>query len=268
MPRGAVRPMPDPGRRASREPAASASVAHFCHVRGAAVSAILRRVNNWNRAMAVPANSASPLSLVSRRRVLAGAAALVLLYAGSPQWARARAATADARGFIDGLSEEVLSIIRSDMSLPQRQKRFSDLFRRAFDVSSIGRFVLGRHWQRLSPDEQKRYLDLFGDYVAAIYADQFSNYRGQAFRTLGARAIGEGESAVSAQIERDGPPIRMDFRVRDVGGAYRITDVAVENVSLIVTKRDEFSSVVYTEGVGGVMRRMQAALDNIQRAGG
>lgn len=204
-----------------------------------------------------------------RRDVLLGGAALLMLYTGAaPILSNALAAPADARAFIDGLSQEALTIIRSDMPVAERQKRFRELFLRAFDVASIGRFVIGRHWQRLSPDEQKQYLELFGDYVAAIYADQFSSYRGQNFRTLGARAVAEGESVVPAQIERDGPPIRMDFRVRDVGGAYRITDVAVENVSLIVTKRDEFSSVIYGEGVGGVMRRMQAALDNIQRAGG
>lgn len=205
----------------------------------------------------------------SRRRVLIAGAALLLLYTGAaPGASDALAAPPEARAFIDGLSKEALSIIRSDMPVAERQKRFRELFLQAFDVTSIGRFVIGRHWPRLSPDEQKQYLDLFGDYVAAIYADQFSNYRGQNFRTLGARAVADTESVVPAQIERDGPPIRMDFRVRDVGGTHRITDVSVENVSLIVTKRDEFSSVIYSEGVGGVMRRMQAALDNIQRAGG
>lgn len=206
---------------------------------------------------------------LGRRRALLAGAALLLLYAGAaPGASDAVAAPTEARAFIDGLSKEALAIIQSDVSVAERQKRFRELFLRAFDVTSIGRFVIGRHWQRLSADERKQYLSLFGDYVAAIYADQFSSYRGQNFRTLGARAVAEGESVVPAQIDRDGPPIRMDFRVREVGGAHRIADVAVENVSLIVTKRDEFSSVIYSEGVGGVMRRMQAALDNIQRAGG
>lgn len=218
--------------------------------------------------MTVPAAIFHP----GRRRALRAGAALLLGATVAPWLAAlvppALAAAADARAFIDKLAAEALTIIRSDMPPPARQKRFRELFQRAFDVESIGRFVLGRHWQRLSAEERTRYNDLFGEYVAAIYADQFSNYRGQNFRTLGARGTAENESVVPAQIERDGPPIRMDFRVRDAGNAYRITDVAVENVSLIVTKRDEFSSVAYNEGIDGIMRRMQAALDNIRRAGG
>ena len=212
--------------------------------------------------MQVPQMPRRPGSGLTRRHVLVAAAAFAISARPSI------AAPAEARAFIDSLAKDALAIIQADVPVTQRQKRFRELFLKAFDVQSIGRFVLGRHWQRLSAEEREKYLDLFGDYVAAIYADQFSNYSGQNFRTLGARPSSDNESVVPAQIERQGPPIRMDFRVRDAGGAYRITDVAVENVSLIITKRDEFSSVVNNEGVGGVMRRMQAALDNIQRAGG
>ncbi len=201
---------------------------------------------------------------LSRRAVLAIAA----VGAAVPRWAFAQAAAADAaRPFIDKLAEEALAIIRSSgTGTEERRKRFNELFLRAFDVMSIGRFVLGRHWARVKPEEQQKFLQVMGEYVAGIYAAQFADYKGYNFRTTGTRATGEGEALVPAQIDREGQqPIRMEFRVRQGDGGYKIIDVAVENVSLILTKRDEFSPTLNSEGVQGVIKRMQAVIDNTAR---
>ena len=179
-------------------------------------------------------------------------------FAAEPQRA------ADPKGFIDGLGADVLAIIKQpNISEQDRKQKFRELFNAHFDVPTIGRFVVGRYWNRASSDEQTQYLDVFRNYVAAIYAAQFANYQGERFRTTGTRPVGEGENLVKSQIERDnGPPIDVEFRVKGAAGAWKIDDVTVEGVSLIVTKRDEFSSVLAQEGIKGVITRMQTALKN------
>jgi phospholipid transport system substrate-binding protein len=146
--------------------------------------------------------------------------------------------------------------------MPERQERFRDLFHQAFDVQKIGRFVIGRYWNKATPDEQSKYLEVFGSYVATIYAGQFSQYQGESFKSTGARQTGEGESLVQCEIVRTGnPSIQLGFRVDGSSGAFKIIDVTVEGVSLIVTKRDEFGSVLSQEGISGVIKRMQAVVD-------
>lgn len=212
----------------------------------------------------VPKSSSSAPGRMSRRTLLAVAALAAVL--PHPGFAQGPAADG-ARPFIDKLAEEALAIIRSAGSgTEERRKRFNELFLRAFDVPAIGRFVLGRHWSRVKPEEQQQFLVVMGEYVAGIYASQFADYKGYSFRTTGTRAMGEGEALVSAQIDREGQaPIRMEFRVRPGDGGYRIADVAVENVSLILTKRDEFSPTLNSEGVQGVIKRMQAVISNTAR---
>lgn len=201
---------------------------------------------------------------VARRAVLALVAGVIL----APRTLLAQAAGAEAaRSFISKLAEEALAIIRgSGSGTEERRKQFNALFLRSFDVPAIGRFVLGRHWARLKPEEQQQFLEVMGEYVAGIYASQFADYKGYNFRTTGSRATGEGEALVPAQIDREGQqPIRMEFRVKQAEGGYRILDVAVENVSLILTKRDEFSPTLNSEGVQGVIKRMQAVIANTAR---
>jgi len=179
--------------------------------------------------------------------------------APAPVWA---ATASDPKGFIDSLGASVLDIIRSpNLSQAERRDRFLTLFSDNFDVPTIGRFVAGRYWNRASPEDQQKYLDTFRNYVAAIYADQFSHYQGEGFKTTAVRQLSEGENLVTAQIERPNqPPISVQFRVKGSSGSFKIDDVTVENVSLIVTKRDEFSSILEQGGLKGATDRMQAAL--------
>jgi phospholipid transport system substrate-binding protein len=169
----------------------------------------------------------------------------------------------DPRAFVDSLGANVLAILKSpNITMAERQQRFRDLFHRAFDVPKIGRFVIGRYWNRASPEEQAKYLEVFGSYVSTIYAGQFSQYQGESFKTTGARQIGDGESVVQSEIVRAGnPSIQVGFRVDGSSGPLKIVDVTVEGVSLIVTKRDEFGSVLSQEGISGVIKRMQAVVD-------
>jgi phospholipid transport system substrate-binding protein len=177
-------------------------------------------------------------------------------------------AAPDPRAFVEQLGAQVLEIIKSPTSQTERQQKFEELFSRQFDVQTIGRFVVGRYWNRTPPDEQKQYLDTFRKYVAAIYGQQFSHYQGEGFKTTGARPVSDDETAVKAEIARQGnPPVAVEFRVKGKPGTFQIVDVAVEGVSLIITKRDEFSSVLAQEGVKGVMARMQTALKGAESAG-
>jgi phospholipid transport system substrate-binding protein len=169
------------------------------------------------------------------------------------------------RAFIDTLGGQVLGIIKSGPGYDERQKKFRELFQANFDVPAMGKFTLGRHWQRASADEQAKYLELLKDYVAAIYAQQFARYEGQAFRTVGVRPIADDEGMVEAEIVRQGqPPIRLGFRVRGEVGTYRINDVTVEEFSLVVTKRGEFASLLAQDGIPGVMKAMQQALEKMR----
>jgi phospholipid transport system substrate-binding protein len=118
-------------------------------------------------------------------------------------------------------------------------------------VPEIGRFVLGRYWNVATPDQQQQYLKLFGTYVVAIYANRFSQYSGERF-TVGTSQPNPDGATVSSQIIRPsgGPPINIAWKIAKTGASYKIRDVVVENLSMTVTQRAEFSSVVERGGGG------------------
>ena len=73
------------------------------------------------------------------------------------------------------------------------------------------------------------------------------------------KSLRKNESLVVARIKREfGPPLAMNFRVRQTNERLRIIDITVAGVSLIVTKRSEFDAIIRHEGIAGLLNRLDA----------
>ena len=175
-------------------------------------------------------------------------------------------ATADgAARFIHQFGNRAIETLRmSGLTLDQREARFRGLLSEGFDLAFIGRFVLGKYWRAATPDQQADYLELFGEYVLQTYSARLGGYSGETISVVGARQANDKDAVIRTQIDRpSGPPIVADWRVRMTGGQYRIIDVIVEGISLAVTQRSEFASVVRRDGIEGLLAILRARTTKI-----
>ncbi len=140
-----------------------------------------------------------------------------------------------------------------------RLARFRELFHSDFDCPGIARFVLGRYWRDASPEERQEFVKLFEDYVVFVYTARLSNFGGETLKVRGSRSDGDGV-IVSTDVASPGSPspLRMDWRLVSDNGHYKINDIIVEGVSMAVTQRSEFASVVQRSG--GQVRGLIAML--------
>ncbi len=177
--------------------------------------------------------------------------------------AAAAAATteAPARGagqFVAGVGDRVIGVLQSHPSKSERAQALESIFQKAFDVNGMAQFAAGLYWRRTDPAERQKYVKLFGDYVANLYAVKFADYQGQKFTVTGQRPAGDGVIAVETAIVSSDKKTPIEFRVRKEGNDFRIVDVYVAGVSMLITKRDEFSTVLAHEGMQGLMQRLKA----------
>ncbi|MFI4947874.1 MAG: phospholipid-binding protein MlaC [Alphaproteobacteria bacterium] len=173
-----------------------------------------------------------------------GALFVGVLLLASPRPAEAQ----DARAFVSNLGQQAIQVLGPNVPEMQRQARFRELFRDDFDLPGIGQFVLGRYWRVATPQEQKDFLGLFQEYLVRAYSARLGQYGGEPFRVTGARPNG-AETIVASQIIRtNGTPIAVDWYLITQGGRFKITDVYVGGVSMKVTQRDEFASVIQRTG--------------------
>jgi len=181
------------------------------------------------------------------RRSTLIAALMVLVGALAP--AIPAAAAADPAAIISNLGSRALEVLGKDATQSQRVARFRELLRQDFDVPGIGRFVLGRYWNQATEEQRAEFVKLFEDYIAMAYATRLAEYTGETFKVTGSRPDGDG-AIVSSQILRPGgaPPVKVDWRLTSRNGAYKISDVSVDGISMAVTQRSEFASVIQHNG--------------------
>jgi len=158
-------------------------------------------------------------------------------------------AGAQATAFMNELWRHALELLNNKAPIAERQARFRTLFHNDFDSPGIARFVLGRYWRAATPEEQKEFLKLFEDYVVFVYTARLSDFSGEEFKISGSRPDADAVIVSTDVIAPGAPqPLKIDWRLVNDAGAYKINDVIVEGVSMAVTQRSEFASVIQRHG--------------------
>ena len=195
---------------------------------------------------------------MSLRRCLSLLTVAVALALPAPY---ARAAAPDAVSFVDTMVNQALGMLR-DKQMPkaERDQKFAALLSQDFDIPRISRFVLGRYWASASEQERAEFAKLFERWVVRTYSARFSDYSGETVKVGSARPQGETDIVVESQIiHPDGsPPAKVDWRVRQKDGTFKIVDIDVEGVSMALTEKEEFSSVIQRNG--GTVANLNNAL--------
>jgi phospholipid transport system substrate-binding protein len=181
-----------------------------------------------------------------RRFFLTG---IFILFATASMAAAPMVNPADAVAFMNKLWDRAAEVLNNKTDPAVKQARFRELFHSDFDCPGIARFVLGRYWRTASEEEQKEFVQLFEDYVVFVYTARLSNLGGETLKVRGSHSDGGGV-IVSTDVISPGAasPLRIDWRLVAENGAYKISDVIVEGVSMAVTQRSEFASVVQRNG--------------------
>ncbi|MBE0531898.1 MAG: ABC transporter substrate-binding protein [Rhodospirillales bacterium] len=188
-----------------------------------------------------------------------------LVLAGTGLTSAADDADARAGEFIESLADKAISsLTEKDASREQRLIRFRDLLDEHFAVDTIGRWVLGRHWNDATEAERKEYLSLFEDLIVVTYVDRFNSYSGEKLAVSRTVPATGGDLLVNSQITRPagGEPLDVAWRVRDYEGQLKIVDVIVAGVSMGQTQRSEFTSVIRRAGgqVEGLLSKLREDL--------
>jgi phospholipid transport system substrate-binding protein len=196
------------------------------------------------------------------RTLALGAAFILLALTARP--AAAQQDTTAAQQFMRNLGDEVIRVISDDRTMSEMTAELGQLFRESFDTDTIGRFVLGRYWNVATPEQRDTYLALFREYIVQTYARRFTEYSNEEFIVQGGRPEGERDVMVDSSIIRQqagAPPVDVDWRLRQRDGQFQIVDVVIEGVSMALTYRDEFRTII--ERNGG---RVEALLTELRNA--
>lgn len=155
-----------------------------------------------------------------------------------------------AKATIDKMGQKAISFLSNgSLSQTQKEQEFRKLLSSNFDMATIGRFALGKNWKVATQKQQQEYQRLFKNLIVEVYAARFNDYNGQKFDVTSFQNTGKRDITVTSYIIPDnGSKVKIDWRLRDREGQYKIIDVIIEGVSMSLTQRSDFASVIQRGG--------------------
>jgi phospholipid transport system substrate-binding protein len=178
------------------------------------------------------------------------AAALCLTAALLPRPAAAQGAET-VRSFYGVL----LNVMRNGPALGQqgRYAQIAPAVQADFNVPFMTRLAVGPDWDTLPPAQQQEVVLAFTRYIAAVYAERFDNYSGEQLQVLGETAGPSGSIVQSRIVKASGEPVSLNYLIVN----NQIGDVYLNGtISELATRRSEFSSILRSQGVAGLIQAL------------
>jgi phospholipid transport system substrate-binding protein len=162
------------------------------------------------------------------------------------------------------ITSEVLRELKSDKALQAGDKAKAIALAEKkilphLDFMEATRFVMGRSWARASPEQRQRLVAEFRRLLVRTYANAFHGYGGQAMEVLPVRMHPQDtEVTVRNRYLRPGaPPLMVDYAMHKTPEGWKIFDVAVEGISMLMVYRAEFSEQLRRAGVDDLIQGLE-----------
>jgi phospholipid transport system substrate-binding protein len=127
------------------------------------------------------------------------------------------------------------------------------------DFREATQLAVGKAWWGATPAQREQLVAEFRAMLVRIYSNAIDRYRGQTMQVLPVRMpAGATEVTVRNRYLRPGaPPVPVEYALRKTPEGWKIYDVSVEGVSLVLTYRAEFENIFRQAGIEGLIQRLR-----------
>lgn len=176
--------------------------------------------------------------------------------------ANAAVDAAKAEAFVEKVTKEgIEDIINANVSQKVKDERFEKLFNDALDLNFIGQFVLGRYWRTSNNEQKKAFINAYRELNIQTWSRRFDEFKGKNFVFNGTSPSNSANQIfVNSSVPMDqGAPAKVVWRVKQNGDKFKIVDIIIENVSLAITARNEYTAYIKSApgGVNDLIKDLQ-----------
>jgi phospholipid transport system substrate-binding protein len=113
-----------------------------------------------------------------------------------------------------------------------------------FDFTELSKRSLGQNWDKLNPDQQKEFINLFRSLLEETYADKIMSYTDE--KVVFNKEISLSGKTVEVQttIVTKTSEVPIHYRLIEKNGNWKVYDVVIEGVSLVSNYRTQFREIL------------------------
>ncbi len=182
-------------------------------------------------------------------------------------------ATANALGPMETLKipvNKVLVLLKDPQyNTPEKRKiQREKLFEYTgdiFDSIEISRRALGRNWRRFTPEQRKKFTELFAKILKKTYSRKIqSTQEDYKVVWLGERKTSATRAVVMTKVVRPSGNFPVDYRMHLKNGTWKVYDVMVEGISLVKNYRSQFNRFLVNKKPAELLAQLQKKVDRME----
>ena len=165
---------------------------------------------------------------------------------------------------IKSTSEEVLTILRADPDIAAgNTSKVIDIVEAKvldhFDFERMTRLAVGKNWRNASAPQRQSLTTAFRTLLVRTYAVALAQFRDRDvdYQPLETAPSGRDVVVHTTVDTPQGKPIKMDYRMGAVGEEWKVYDVLVDGVSLVINYRTMFDTTVEQKGIDGLVSLLE-----------
>jgi len=118
--------------------------------------------------------------------------------------------------------------------------------------------VLARHWRGATAEQRQQFEDEFSRLMLRTYALALRSYDNETIEYLPlVMKPGSKKVMVKTKLVRDdGSKVTVDYRLILREDGWKVYDVVIENVSMVITYRSEYSGIIESQGLDVLTQKL------------
>ncbi|MBF8254565.1 MAG: toluene tolerance protein [Deltaproteobacteria bacterium] len=137
--------------------------------------------------------------------------------------------------------------LKSDSAKELKKKRLRAIFDNTFDYAELSRSTLSRNWDKLKPDQQTEFTQLYKTLLEKLYMDEILSYKDQEIVFGKERALGENRVEVDTKLLSGSTETPINFRLISKNNQWWVYDFVIENISVVANYRSQFGRILTKE---------------------
>ena len=136
------------------------------------------------------------------------------------------------------------SALRGEAGRKVKKDKIRTISEEMFDFTELSKRSLGQTWNKMTPDQQKEFINLYRLLLEETYAEKITSYTDEKLVLGKEITLSERTVEVQTTIFTKTSEVPMNYRVIEEKGYWKVYDVVVEGVSLISNYRSQFREIL------------------------
>ena len=140
---------------------------------------------------------------------------------------------------------QVIEVVHNaNLDTEAKKEKLRYCYQQMFDTEELSRQSLGMDWRKLSPAQQQEFIHLYGRLLERDYMDKVLSYNNQKIVYIRQIVLSETRAEVLTKVITPSNEIPINYEMILVGGIWKVYNIVVENVSLVLNYRSQFRDIL------------------------